>query len=441
MFADLVGSTALSAGMDPEDLRDVFSAYSRCAEETVSKFGGTVAQYMGDGILVYFGYPHAHEDDAEQAVRAGLELVAGCRCAKDARSPAGRVGIATGVVVVSNLTPSIVGETPNLAARLQNIAKPNMVVISEGTRRLLGHFFELEELGTRDLEGYCGARAGLGGDSADFLDEPLRGAAFERDDDPCRPRRRVRIAPAALVEGKRRRGPDRAAVRRGRHRKIASDSRVCRTSQGRALSCACVCSAPRSTPTARFTPSSTMWNAPPPLRVTTRCKRNSTSSMRSFDCPGLQRRTPRSSSRCCHCQTTAAIPCSSLPRGSAGKEQWTRLLRQVEILSSSGPLLVIYEDVHWADPTSLELIGRLVSHIASHRVLVIISFRPEFEVPWIEQAHVTAPRAQPACTERRRRHDRSHHRQQSASRGRPPGHHRTHGRNSAVRRRDDESGA
>src|ERR1700727_2611790 len=116
MFANLVGSTALSAGMDPEDLRDVFAAYSSCAEETVSRFGGNVAQYMGDGILVYFGYPLAHEDDAERAVRAGLELIAAVAGLKTCERQQVRVGIATGVVVVGNLTPSIVGETPNLAA-------------------------------------------------------------------------------------------------------------------------------------------------------------------------------------------------------------------------------------------------------------------------------------------------------------------------------------
>src|SRR5215469_9440919 len=136
MFADLVGSTALSIGMDPEDLRDVFAAYSRCAEETVTEFGGTVAQYMGDGILVYFGYPHAHEDDAERAVGAGLELIAAVIALKTPASLQTRVGIATGLVVVGDLIGSgeaqergIVGETPNLAARLQEISEPNTVVI------------------------------------------------------------------------------------------------------------------------------------------------------------------------------------------------------------------------------------------------------------------------------------------------------------------------
>ena len=153
MFADLVGSTALSTGMDPEDLRDVFAAYSRCAEETVNKFGGNVAQYMGDGILVYFGYPLAHEDDAEQAVRAGLELIAAVAGLKTRVPQRLRVGIATGVVVVGDLTPSIVGETPNLAARLQSIAKPNMVVIGEGTRRLLGVSLNSRTSEHRDWKG------------------------------------------------------------------------------------------------------------------------------------------------------------------------------------------------------------------------------------------------------------------------------------------------
>ena len=126
MFSDLVGSTALSARMDPEDLREVISAYQKCVAETVQRFGGFVAKYMGDGVLVYFGYPQAHEDDAERAVRAGLELVAAVSALKPSAPLQTRVGIATGLVVVGDLIGSgeaqergIVGETPNLAARLQ----------------------------------------------------------------------------------------------------------------------------------------------------------------------------------------------------------------------------------------------------------------------------------------------------------------------------------
>jgi class 3 adenylate cyclase len=160
MFSDLVGSTALSARMDPEDLREVISAYQKSVAETVQRFGGFVAKYMGDGVLIYFGYPHAHEDDAERAVRAGLELAAAVSGLKTQAPLQMRVGIATGLVVVGDLIGSgasqeqaIVGETPNLAARLQGIAEPNTVVIAENTRRLVGNLFELEDLGARELKG------------------------------------------------------------------------------------------------------------------------------------------------------------------------------------------------------------------------------------------------------------------------------------------------
>ena len=160
MFSDLVGSTALSARMDPEDLREVISAYQKCVAETVGRFGGFVAKYMGDGVLIYFGYPQAHEDDAERAVRAGLEVVAAVSGLKTHRSLQTRIGIATGLVVVGDLIGSgasqeqaIVGETPNLAARLQSIAEPNRVVIAESTRKLVGNLFELEDLGASELKG------------------------------------------------------------------------------------------------------------------------------------------------------------------------------------------------------------------------------------------------------------------------------------------------
>jgi class 3 adenylate cyclase len=163
MFSDLVGSTALSARMDPEDLREVISAYQKCIAETVQRFGGFVAKYMGDGVLVYFGYPQAHEDDAERAVRAGLELVAAVSGLKTHAPLQTRVGIATGLVVVGDLIGSgasqeqaIVGETPNLAARLQGVAEPNSVVIAESTRKLVGNLFELEDLGAKNLKGVEG---------------------------------------------------------------------------------------------------------------------------------------------------------------------------------------------------------------------------------------------------------------------------------------------
>jgi len=183
MFSDLVGSTALSARMDPEDLREVISTYQKCVAETVRHFDGFVAKYMGDGVLVYFGYPQAHEDDAERAVRAGLELIAAVTALKSPVSLQTRVGIATGLVVVGDLIGSgeaqergIVGDTPNLAARLQGIAEPNMVVIAEGTRKLLGNLFELEDFGAKDLKGIAGpvrAWAALRASSAEGRFEAL----------------------------------------------------------------------------------------------------------------------------------------------------------------------------------------------------------------------------------------------------------------------------
>ena len=163
MFSDLVGSTALSARMDPEDLREVIAAYQKCVAETVRRFDGFVAKYMGDGILIYFGYPQAHEDDAERSVRAGLELIGAVSALKSNAPLQTRVGIATGIVVVGELIGSgeaqergIVGETPNLAARLQGIAEPNTVVIAESTRKLLGALFDLQDLGEKDLKGVAG---------------------------------------------------------------------------------------------------------------------------------------------------------------------------------------------------------------------------------------------------------------------------------------------
>ena len=163
MFSDLVGSTALSARMDPEDLREVISGYQKCVADTVGRFGGFVAKYMGDGVLIYFGYPQAHEDDAERAVRAGLELVAAVGALKTHAPLQTRVGVATGLVVVGDLIGSgasqeqaIVGETPNLASRLQGVAEPNSVVIAESTRKLVGNLFELEDLGAKDLKGIAG---------------------------------------------------------------------------------------------------------------------------------------------------------------------------------------------------------------------------------------------------------------------------------------------
>jgi class 3 adenylate cyclase len=164
MFCDLVGSTALSGRLDPEDLRGIITAYHRCCAELVERNGGFVAKYIGDGVLAYFGYPQAHEHDAERAVRAGLSLVEAIpKLTTHAGSPLQvRIGIATGLVVVGDLIgagaareQAVVGETPNLAARLQAVAEPGAVVIASSTRTLIGGLFEYRDLGTVALKGFA----------------------------------------------------------------------------------------------------------------------------------------------------------------------------------------------------------------------------------------------------------------------------------------------
>ena len=161
MFCDLVGSTALSSRLDPEDLREVVAAYHGAVAKIVAGFDGFVSRYMGDGLLVYFGYPKAHEDDPERAVRAGLDAIG--RLDVQSVKLQARVGIATGLVVVGDLIgegsaqeESVVGQTPNLAARLQALAEPNAVVIAAGTRRLVGDLFEYRDLGATEVKGLAG---------------------------------------------------------------------------------------------------------------------------------------------------------------------------------------------------------------------------------------------------------------------------------------------
>ena len=163
MFCDLVGSTPLSARLDPEDLRDVIAIYHKTVTSIVDSFDGFVARYIGDGVLVYFGYPRAHEEAAEQALRAALAIIdAVARLETAGERVQVRVGIATGLVVVGNLVGGgggsehhVVGETPNLAARLQTLARPNTVLIDASTRQLVGELFECRDLGRVEIKGFA----------------------------------------------------------------------------------------------------------------------------------------------------------------------------------------------------------------------------------------------------------------------------------------------
>ena len=186
MFCDLVGSTALGARLDPEDLREVIAAYHRCVTAEVLRAGGFVARYMGDGVLVYFGYPQAHETDAEHAVRAGLAVVEAIATMAGPAGPCACLGIATGLVVVGDLIgagasreEAVVGDTPNLANRLQTLAEPNTVLIADPTQRLTAGLFDTR----RSAPPRCAATAphpGLAGAARSGDRQPVRGVARRR---------------------------------------------------------------------------------------------------------------------------------------------------------------------------------------------------------------------------------------------------------------------
>ena len=231
MFSDLVGSTALSARMDPEDLREVISAYQKCVAETVRRFGGFIAKYMGDGVLVYFGYPQAHEDDAERAVRAGLELIAAVAALKTQAPLQTRIGIATGLVVVGDLIG--IGGGAGAGHRRRDAESCCAIAghcRAELRRHRRGHAkasrqsVRVKNLGTKDLKGIAGPVRSFRGAAGKLGRKPLRGTARERLDRACRAGRRNRTAAAALVEGKERRRPGGAALRRGRDWQVAAYS-------------------------------------------------------------------------------------------------------------------------------------------------------------------------------------------------------------------------
>jgi class 3 adenylate cyclase len=262
MFCDLAGSTALAARLYPEELRELIGAYHRCVAEAVRRFDGFVAKYTGDGVLAYFGFPRAHEDDAERAVRAGLDIVA----AVEGLDVAGigplrvRIGVATGLVVVGDLVgegPSqeqaVVGETPNLAARLQAVAKPGGVVVAPATRRLRGNLFRLQAVGRHEVKGLPEAVEAWGGRGGVDIRGPLRGRAQRPADRFCRPRARTRPPARALEPGAGRRGPGGAVVRRTGDRQEPHPERICAAVSRRITRRACASSARRTTSTARST--------------------------------------------------------------------------------------------------------------------------------------------------------------------------------------------
>jgi class 3 adenylate cyclase len=396
MFSDLVGSTALSARTDPEDLREVISAYQKCVAETVQRFGGFVAKYMGDGVLVYFGYPQAHEDDAERAVRAGLELVQAVVNLKSSTSLQTRVGIATGLVVVGDLIGSgeaqergIVGETPNVAARLQGIAEPNTVIIAESARKLIGNLFELQSLGTQDLKG-------IGG--------PVRAWAALR---PSAVESRFEAMHASgLTELVGRQEELELLIRRWSKAKTGEGQVVLLSGEagiGKSRLTAALLESIAREPHTRLryfcSPQHTDSALYPIIGQMERAALFAHDDALETKLDKLDRVLVQTSTS----KEDAALFADMLSLPGEGRYPAVRLepqqhrqrtlqalLSQVEALSLQNPVLMIFEDAHWSDPTTLEAFDRVIDRIATLCVLLLVTFRPEFAPPWIGQPHVTA---------------------------------------------------
>jgi class 3 adenylate cyclase/predicted ATPase len=396
MFSDLVGSTAMSIRMDPEDLREVISAYQKCVAETVRRFGGFVAKYMGDGVLMYFGYPQAHEDDAERAVRAGLELIGAVNSIKLNAPLQTRVGIATGLVVVGDLVGSgeaqergIVGETPNLAARLQGIADPNMVVIAEATRRLLGNLFELQDLGPKDLKGIAGpvrTWAALRASSAEGRFEALHAAGLTalvgREEELELLLRRWSQAKTGegqvvLLSGE-------AGI--GKSRLTAALLERLAGQPHTRLRYFC---SPQHTDSALYPVIGQMERA-------AGLAHDDTPQARLDKLDAVLAQTSTSLQDAALFAEMLSLPNDGrYPALALNPEQRRQrtleaLTAQVAGWASRQPVLMIFEDAHWTDPTSLEAFGRTVDRIKSLPVLLIVTFRPEFNPPWIGQSRATS---------------------------------------------------
>ena len=395
MFSDLVGSTALSARMDPEDLREVISAYQKCVAETVGRFGGFVAKYMGDGVLIYFGYPQAHEDDAERAVRAGLELVAAVSNLRTHAPLQTRVGIATGLVVVGDLIGSgasqeqaIVGETPNLAARLQGLAEPSAVVIAESTRRLVGNLFELEDLGSQELRGIAGvvrAWTALRPASVESRFEAFHPSGLtdlvgreEELDLLLRRWSRAKTGEGQVVLLSGEAGIGKSRLSAALLERLASELHTRIRS---------FCS-PQHTDSAFYPIIGQMERAAELGRDDEpRAKLDKLDALLAQSSTSPQ--DAALFAEMLSLPNDGRYPAQDITPQQRRQRTLDALVLQISALSRENPVLMIFEDAHWADPTSLELFGRIVDKIATRRVLLIVTFRPEFEPPWVGRPHVS----------------------------------------------------
>jgi class 3 adenylate cyclase/tetratricopeptide (TPR) repeat protein len=396
MFCDLVGSTPLAARLDPEDLRDVIGAYHRAVAEVIARFDGFVAKYMGDGVLAYFGYPRAHEDDAERAVRAGLALVE----AVPRLEPVAqvglqvRIGIATGLVVVGDLTGSgeaqergVVGETPNLAARLQVMAQPGTVVIAPSTRRLTGGHFEYRELGGVVLRGF---------------DEPLSAwqvLAESAVESRFEAQHEIGLTPLIGREEELellRRRWCQAEEGEGRILLLIGEAGIGKSRLTRAL-----LDGLASEPHVRLryfcSPhhrNSALFPVISQIEHVAEFVRDDTAEGRLAKLDALLARAGASPEAVDLIADLLSLPARhpapELSPQQRKEKTLAALLALLEGQAREQPVMILFEDLHWIDPTSLEWLTAIVDRVQRLPVLLLATARPEFTPPWPSHAHVTA---------------------------------------------------
>jgi class 3 adenylate cyclase/predicted ATPase len=399
MFVDLVGSTALSARLDPEDMREIIGAYHRCCAEQITKAGGFVAKYMGDGVLAYFGYPEAHEDDAERAVRSALALIEAVpklQVGHDAVLKV-RLGASTGLVVVGDLIgegaaqeQGVVGDTPNLAARLQSLAEPGQVVVSQSTWRLTGGLFEYRDLGRVALKGLSAlvqAWQVLGSSTVESRFEARHGAALTplvgRDEELELLLRRWQQAKAGdgsvvLISGEP--GIGKSRLIQTLMQRLGNEPHTRLRS---------FCS-PHYQDTALHPTITQLERAAGFRRDDTDEQRlNKLEAVLAQATNDLGEAGPLLAALL-SIATGGRYPSLDLTPQKRKEKTLLALVAQVEGLAARQPVLMMVEDAHWIDPTSLELLQLTVDRVPDLPVLLIITFRPEFTPPWIGRGHVTS---------------------------------------------------
>ncbi|MBR0707320.1 adenylate/guanylate cyclase domain-containing protein [Bradyrhizobium liaoningense] len=398
MFCDLVGSTALSARLDPEDMWEVIRAYRAACARVIAAYDGRIARFVGDGILVYFGYPRAHEDDAERAVRAGLDTIAAVR---QLRTGAGervelRIAIATGLVVVGDLISgdaseehATIGDTPNLAARLQSLAEPGAVVVASSTRRLLGDLFTFRNLGRREVKGVgepIAVWAVEGATASESRFEAVRAARsigfVGRKDEIEFILSRQREAwqgqgQIVLISGE-------AGI--GKSRIVATLSESASLGMHRRVRYQC---SPYHTNSALH-PFVAQLERAAGIRShdTPEQKLDKLEAMLALGTRQAARATPLIAALL-SIPTGDHCPPLGLSPAQQRRQTFAALLDQLEGLARDQPLLIICEDMHWADATTLELFDLAVDRIRGLPILVLLTSRPEFEPSWSGLANVS----------------------------------------------------